>query len=233
MKKLFVFLLSFAALQATISAQFAISLSEGCATFNEVKVKGKITYPASDFNICAYTVELLDMHGNKVADIKVNEKTPQGGHFDFSGKVPSGKSVTFPCKIKVTTNRQTSATIDVKQYCGAVRLKNRWKADQYINMEKDLAASAVQPVFLSAQWELIPVQGTHFYQIKNVWKPGQYLNIEKGPLVASDIPVGFFSGHWELETVAGAESFVRLKSRWKRRVTDAVQSANWTVEKAW
>lgn len=248
MKNFIFSLFLLAGFQTGVFAQYTITLSEACVSWTEVKVKGKITYPASEFATCGYTVELLDLNGKKLADIKINEKTPQGGNFDFTGKIPAGVTFGFPVKVRVTTNRQTSATFDAYRYCGAVRFKNRWRADQYINVEGGpVTASPVQPAFLSAQWELIPVAGTKFFQLKSVWNADQFLNIEKGPLEASNVPAGFHSGHWELETVTGAESFVRIKSRWKPEVYLNVEngkleasvvplafhSANWTLERTW
>jgi hypothetical protein len=248
MKNLFLVAFAIIGLFNTTSAQYTIALTEACASWTEVKVSGKITYPQSEFAVCAYTVELLDMNGNNPISIKVNEKTPNGGVFNFTGKIPAGKTIAFPCKIRVTTNRQTKATIDVNRYCGAVRFKNRYRADQYINVEKEpVQATTVGIAFLSAQWELIPIAGTNFYQIKSVWRPDQSLNIEKGSLESSAVSVAFWSGHWELETVVGAETFVRLKNRWKpdvyihvengkleaSAVSLSFQSANWLIEKTW
>jgi cell division protein YceG involved in septum cleavage len=139
-----------------------------------------------------------------------------------------------------------------------VRFKNRYTANQWINIEKGAAtADAVQPAFLSAQWNMIPVAGTKFVRLESAWKLGTFLNVEKGIVEATAIPESAWSGHWELEEVketraAGAPIYYRLKNRWKMdlgkpaeylntekgklectAVSLSFQSANWLIEKNW
>ena len=141
---------------------------------------------------------------------------------------------------------------------GAVRFKNRYTANQWINIEKGAAtADAVQPAFLSAQWKMVPVAGTKFVLLESIWKPGTFLNVEKGIVEATAIQSGAWSSHWLLEEVVetkavGAPTYVRLKNRWKMdlkqpaeylntekgklectAVPTTFQSANWLIEKTW
>jgi hypothetical protein len=256
-KSTFFTLLAIVLLSVNTYAQFTITATDACIVGSELQVKGKITYPASDFAICAYTVELYDMNKKKLADIKINEKTPQGGNYDYKGKIPAGVGGGFPYNIKVITNRQTAAWITVNRVCGAVRFKNRYTANQWLNNEKGTSASAVQPAFLSAQWNIVPVVGTKFVRLESIFKPGTFLNIEKGVVETTAIQDGAWSAHWELEEVvetkaAGAPTYYRLKNRWKMNLKQPVeylntekgklectnvslsfQSANWLVEKTW
>lgn len=253
MKKLLSVFLAIALFAINVHAQFSITATEACIIGSELQVKGKITFPPSDFAICAYTVELYDLNKKKLADIAINVKTPQDGNYDFKGIIPASVSSGFPFNVKVTTNRQTSAWLTINSPCGAVRFKNRYTDNQWINIEKGaIAADAVQPAFLSAQWKLVPVAGTKFYRLESAWKAGVVIHIEKGKLEATPMQAGAWSAQWELEEVEeereeGDPVYYRLKNRWKPElylntekgklectaVPLAFQSANWQLERTW
>ena len=98
-----------------------------------------------------------------------------------------------------------------------IRLKNRWKPNEYIHVEQPIPASGgIQQGWHSAQWVLEPVAGTSFYKIKNRWK-NTYLHVEQGPLAIGDIQPGWWSAQWQLEGVPGT-SFYRIRNRWKPNV---------------
>lgn len=108
-----------------------------------------------------------------------------------------------------------------------IRLKNRWKPNEYIHVEQPYPASGgIQPGWHSAQWVLEQEPGTAFYKVKNRWR-NQYLHIEQGPLVIGDIQPGWWSAQWQLEPVSGT-SFYRLRNRWKPEV--AIHNQNNQLE---
>lgn len=251
MKKLLSVFFAMALFAINAHAQFTNKLESACVIGSTLQGNGTITFPASDFAICAFTTQ-IEVAG-KWVDIKVNDKTPQNGKYSFSYTIPAGISVGYPCKVRTVTNRQTASELVMNKPCGAVRFKNRYTANQWINIEKGaIAADAVQPAFLSAQWNLVPVAGTKFYRLESVWKAGVVIHIEKGTLEATPMQAGAFSAQWELEEVqetraAGAPTYYRLKNRWKPElylntekgklectaVPLAFQSANWLVERTW
>lgn len=107
------------------------------------------------------------------------------------------------------------------------QLKNRWKTNEFINVEQLTPAStAIKPEWWSAQWIFEPVEGTSYYKIKSRWK-NQYLHIERGPIELGDIQTGWWSAQWSLEPVAGT-SFYRIRNRWKSDV--ALHNQNGSLE---
>lgn len=97
---------------------------------------------------------------------------------------------------------------------GVYQIQNRWKTNEFVHVEQPQPVSGpIAPGWLSAQWKLVPVEGTGFYQIQNVWR-GQSLHIERGVLECGPIEPGWWSAQWGLETVEGT-TFVRLRNRWK------------------
>jgi len=169
------------------------------------------------------------------------------GNLDGSASTPVAASPAQPAP---STNQPV--TTSSNSFSNAVvRFKNRYTANQWINIEGGpVAAGNVPAAFISAQWRVVPVAGTKFVRLQNVWKPTLFLNIEKGPIEASAVPDAFLSGHWELEEVienkaAGAPTHYRLKSRWKPEiylntekgkleasaVPTSFQSANWIIER--
>lgn len=53
---------------------------------------------------------------------------------------------------------------------GFIKLKNLWK-NTYLNNEKGPAVcTAITDGWWSAQWQILPVNGTNFYLVKNRWK---------------------------------------------------------------
>lgn len=96
-----------------------------------------------------------------------------------------------------------------------LRIRNRWKSDQYVHIEQGkIASSSIKMDWLSAQWTLVPVKGTPFYRLRNRWKNDQYIHIENGKLESGSIKTQWYSAQWSLEDVMGT-SFFRLRNRWK------------------
>jgi hypothetical protein len=241
------------------NAQFTNKLENVCVddVKGTITGNGTITFPASDFAICAYTTQIFV--GDKWVDVKVNDKTPQNGKYSFSYPLPSGVKVYYQVKVRTVTNRQTASEFSANRaVCDAVRFKNRFTANQWIGISGGpegvpAAVNPTSPAGVDVQWRMVPVAGTKFFRLMCVWGMTQKsLNIEKGALEASAAPEAFHSGHWELEEVvetraAGAPVYYRLKNRWKPEIylnTEggklqasavplAFQSANWLVEKIW
>ncbi len=93
-----------------------------------------------------------------------------------------------------------------------VRIQNSYRADQQINVETGPPASSpTQPGWLSAQWQIEPVDGSEFVRIRNVWK-GTYLNNESGKLDSSAIQPGWWSAQWSLSKSGQG---YRICNRWK------------------
>lgn len=81
-------------------------------------------------------------------------------------------------------------------------IRNRWKPDQYLNIESgSLRSSIIGPGWLSARWSLEPINGANVYRIRNVWQPDRCLNIESGSLLASPVEPGWWSAWWTFDRV--------------------------------
>lgn len=103
------------------------------------------------------------------------------------------------------------------------QFQNRWKPNEYIHVEQPKpTAGTIAAGWLSAQWVMVPVTGTGYYQIRNVWR-NQYLHIQNGMLDCGDIQPGWWSAQWALEPVAGT-THVRIRNRWKPDVAVHNQS---------
>jgi hypothetical protein len=81
-------------------------------------------------------------------------------------------------------------------------IRNRWKPDQYLNIESGtLQSTPIGPGWLSARWVLEPINGTNVYRIRNVWQSDKCLNIESGSLRASPVEPGWWSSWWVFDRV--------------------------------
>jgi hypothetical protein len=70
---------------------------------------------------------------------------------------------------------------------GFLRLKNL-SNNTYINIQTGmLSSSPIQNSWLSAEWQLIPVPGTNYFNIKNRWK-GNFINTNGGSVTISPSP---------------------------------------------
>ncbi|MEM6262536.1 MAG: hypothetical protein AAGI38_08520 [Bacteroidota bacterium] len=93
------------------------------------------------------------------------------------------------------------------------RIQNRWKANQYINIEKGpVVASNIEQGWWSAQWQVLPIQGTKYVRIKNRWK-GTYLHNQNRRLESGSIQMGWWSAQWELINISNSGYF-QIKNRW-------------------
>lgn len=96
-----------------------------------------------------------------------------------------------------------------------VRIHNRWRTDQYLNIEHGRPESGpIGQDWLSAFWVLEPVQGSAMVRIRNRWKQDQYLHIEHGTLESGPIQPQWLSAMWTLDPVQG-QGWVRLQNGWK------------------
>jgi hypothetical protein len=81
-------------------------------------------------------------------------------------------------------------------------IRNRWKSNQYLNIESgNLQSTSIGPGWLSARWLLEPINGTNVYRIRNVWQPDKCLNVESGTLRASPVEPGWWSSWWVFDRV--------------------------------
>lgn len=94
---------------------------------------------------------------------------------------------------------------------GYIFLKN--SNGTYLNIEKGLKSTAIEPGWWSAQWTFEKIAGTDRYRIKNRWK-GTYLNMEKG-LTCGPIEPGWHSAQWILAKKAGSKDEYIIKNYWK------------------
>jgi hypothetical protein len=87
------------------------------------------------------------------------------------------------------------------------------KGSMRINVETDLAISAIHDGAWSAMWNLVPIDGEPFYRIENKWKKnGQALNVTNHTLQFSAVSQDSHSGQWEIKRGSNEGEFY-LKSR--------------------
>lgn len=105
-----------------------------------------------------------------------------------------------------------SKTPQPVNFSGLTRIQNRWRPDQYINIEKGLTSGPIQATWWSAIWLIEPLEGG-MVRIRSRWQPGSYLHIENGRLEAGPIQPSWWSAVWMLEPAEG--EFVRIRNRWR------------------
>jgi hypothetical protein len=96
-----------------------------------------------------------------------------------------------------------------------VRLQNRWRPDQFINVERGLSVSPIDMRWLSPVWHVEPIPGQPgLVRLRNAWRTDQYLHIERGPVEAGPIRPEWSSALWRIEP-ADAGGWMRIRSQWK------------------
>ncbi len=86
------------------------------------------------------------------------------------------------------------------------RFQNRWKPDQYLNVEHgQIESGPIAPGWFSAMWTIEPVPNADraYVRIRNRWKPDQYLNVEHGQIESGTIAPGWFSAMWSVVQASG------------------------------
>ncbi len=103
---------------------------------------------------------------------------------------------------------------DWRETEGLVRIHNRWKPDQFLNIESGrLTSGAIRGGWYSARWAV--EDGPDGYvRLRNFWKPNEYIHIQHGYVEAGPIEARWWSAMWTIEPVPGTD-FVRLRNRWK------------------
>lgn len=86
-------------------------------------------------------------------------------------------------KVKATPilSGWSSAKWVVEEISGNVRIRSAWKPIEFLNIENGaLESSEILPLWLSAQWSLIPRPevGVDAFQIRNAWKPTMYIGLD-------------------------------------------------------
>ena len=75
----------------------------------------------------------------------------------------------------------SSAKWVVEEVGDNVRIRSAWKPIEFLNIQNDaLESSEILPLWLSAQWNLIPRPevGVDAFQIRNAWKPAMYIGLD-------------------------------------------------------
>jgi len=115
----------------------------------------------------------------------------------------------LPATPAVTAEAATGAAPKLMQG-GFVRIENRWRPGQFINVEHGLTSGPAQRGWHSADWAIDDLGDGHV-RIGNRWREGHYLHVESGRLESGPIQAGWHSAQW---TVERADGFVRLRNRW-------------------
>lgn len=96
-----------------------------------------------------------------------------------------------------------------------VSIGSRWKIGEFIHIERGAPeSSAILWQWLSARWNLEPVEGTNFVRIGSAWQPGIYLHIQNGYLEAGGVDWAWESAQWAI-TPAEEAGFYRICNRWQ------------------
>ncbi|HRK70130.1 MAG TPA: hypothetical protein PLA85_00975 [Micropepsaceae bacterium] len=96
-----------------------------------------------------------------------------------------------------------------------VSIGNRWKVGEFIHIERGAPeSSTILWQWMSARWNLEPVEGTGFVRIGSAWQPGIYLHIQNGSLEAGGVDWAWESAQWAItpSEVVGA---YRICNRWQ------------------
>jgi hypothetical protein len=87
---------------------------------------------------------------------------------------------------------------------GFMKIKNVLSGE-YLNIEHGpLSCSVVNNEWWSAQWQLIPIQGTTYFSIQNRWK-NSFLSLDNSGLLSSDNQSA--NSMWVVESVDGGASY--------------------------
>lgn len=147
-------------LSLKLNAQFTNKLESVCATSNVIEGNGIITFPASDFAICAFTTQVFVK--SKWVDVKVNDKTPQNGKYSFTYTSPVDLTYLFPLKVRTVTNRQTISEITVQKAGACIDLTR----DAWYLKESDAASNFMKLTFQAG--------GTVLYQGNSSNESGKF-----------------------------------------------------------
>lgn len=110
--------LFFVLVSISTQAQFTNKLESACLVGSTIVGNGTITFPASDYAICAFTTQIES--GGQWVNVVVNEKTPQSGKYSFAYALPAGVSASVPLKVRTVTNRQTASEFVVNGSCNVL-----------------------------------------------------------------------------------------------------------------
>jgi hypothetical protein len=102
------------------------------------------------------------------------------------------------------TNTSYGSQYAEQSSSGFVRVKNFANNSYLNNQNGPLNCSAVDPNWWSAQWEMVPVSGTNYYQIRNRWK-NSFISTENSALL-SDNGQGI-NAMWFLEEIGSTHTY--------------------------
>lgn len=93
-----------------------------------------------------------------------------------------------------------------------LRIENRWRPGEFVNVENGLAFGRIQPGWQSAQWGIARTEDGYF-RIGNRWRDGDYLHVENGRLQSGPILPGWHSAMWMIEPAE--DGYVRIRNRYR------------------
>lgn len=127
--------------------------------------------------------------------------------------VPSGQkpdvAVTFysePANATATfvTSTYTNSSSQQQTAEAFVRLKNVGNGMYLHNQNGPLACTTIDLGWWSAQWEIVPVPNSNYYNIRNRWK-NSFISTDSNTLLSND---GRATGsQWVMESVAGTNTY--------------------------
>lgn len=93
-----------------------------------------------------------------------------------------------------------------------LRMENRWRPGEFVNVERGLAFGRIQPGWHSADWA-VEQTADGYYRIGNRWRENEYLHVENGRLEVGRIQPGWHSAMWVIEPAE--QGYVRIRNRWR------------------
>ena len=190
-----------------------------CANATGARLTNKsITLQAAPCNVLAQ-VEDKDCASNKTTQ---NKRFVQIGYWIKAGQTISMSSVMIvplneAPRMTATFLMNNASSMASTPYGQPVstdaqafsKIKNLWK-NTYLNNQTGAAVcSEIDKDWWSAQWQLVPVSGTNFFNIKNKWK-NNFISLDPSGVVTL---TGFASNTsaWQIEQVTNSNA-VRLKN---------------------
>ena len=97
-----------------------------------------------------------------------------------------------------------------------VKIKN-FESNAYLNNQNGpLACTPVNNDWWSAQWQIIPVRGTHYYRIKNRWKES-FLCVDNNDMLCTEASQ---NNLWYVQQVGGSNLFIIQHAGTNSALTD-------------
>jgi hypothetical protein len=99
----------------------------------------------------------------------------------FANALPPGPPVIYAGNPGMVQNIPSPPVINMQ---GFLRFKNVFN-NTYINVQTGMpVSSTINNGWWSAQWQLIPIAGTNYFNIKNRWR-GNFMDTDRGSIITS------------------------------------------------